>query len=107
MSIAEATNPSKGPSKSPSTASPLTAADHHRAMADYSRAGEARALALGNRGPIRFDAGGRLDPAILDAYWTHGGQTSGACGRARPLRRTPTATATTGSSSRPIAGPDP
>ena len=51
---------------------PLTAADHQRAMADYSRAGEARARALGNRGPIRFDADGRLDPAILNSYWTHG-----------------------------------
>ncbi|MDP2334449.1 MAG: phytanoyl-CoA dioxygenase family protein [Reyranella sp.] len=64
MSIAEATNHS--------TASPLTAADHARAMADYSRAGEARARTLGNRGPIRFDADGKLDPAILDSYWTHG-----------------------------------
>ena len=59
MSIAEAT---------PS----LTAADHARAMADYSRAGEARARVLGNRGPIRFDSAGKLDPAILDSYWTHG-----------------------------------
>ncbi|TAJ42057.1 MAG: phytanoyl-CoA dioxygenase [Reyranella sp.] len=51
---------------------PLTAQDHARAMADYSRAGEARARALGNRGPIRFDADGKLDSAILDSYWTHG-----------------------------------
>jgi hypothetical protein len=50
---------------------PLTAQDHARAMADYSRAGEARARALGNRGPIRF-TDGKLDPAILDSYWTHG-----------------------------------
>ncbi|MSP77818.1 MAG: phytanoyl-CoA dioxygenase [Rhodospirillaceae bacterium] len=50
----------------------LTAADHLRAMSDYSRAGEARAQALGNRGPIRFDKDGKLDPAILDSYWTHG-----------------------------------
>lgn len=54
------------------TSAPLTAQDHARAMADYSRAGEARARALGNRGPIRFDADGRLDRAILDSYWTHG-----------------------------------
>lgn len=54
------------------TTAPLTAADHARAMADYSHAGEARARALGNRGPIRFDADGKLDPAILDSYWTHG-----------------------------------
>lgn len=42
------------------------------AMADYRAAATERALALGNRGPIRFDANGRLDPAILDAYWEHG-----------------------------------
>jgi hypothetical protein len=51
---------------------PLSAQDHLRAMADYSRAGEARAWALGNRGPIRFDANGKLDRSILDSYWTHG-----------------------------------
>lgn len=54
------------------TSAPLTAQDHAHAMADYSRAGEARARALGNRGPIRFDADGKLDRSILDAYWTHG-----------------------------------
>ena len=54
------------------TSAPLTAQDHARAMADYSRAGEARARALGNRGPIRFDADGKLDRSILDSYWTHG-----------------------------------
>jgi hypothetical protein len=53
-------------------AAPLTAQDHARTMAEYSRAGEARARALGNRGPIRLDADGRLAPDILDAYWTHG-----------------------------------
>jgi hypothetical protein len=42
------------------------------AMACYRNAGTARALALGNRGPLRFDTDGRLDPAILDAYWEHG-----------------------------------
>lgn len=50
----------------------LTAADHAKAMAAYSRAGEARARALGNRGPIRFGADGKLLPEILDSYWTHG-----------------------------------
>jgi hypothetical protein len=54
------------------TSAPLTAQDHARAMADYSRAGVARAQALGNRGPIRFDADGKLDRSILDSYWTHG-----------------------------------
>jgi hypothetical protein len=37
-------------------------------MVRYRQEGERRALALGNRGPIRFDADGRLDQAILDAY---------------------------------------
>lgn len=64
MAMTEAT-----PIQSPA---PLTAEDHARAMADYSRAGEARAKALGNRGPIRFDTDGKLDRAILDSYWTHG-----------------------------------
>jgi hypothetical protein len=53
-------------------AAPLTAEDHARTMAEYSRAGEERARALGNRGPIRLDADGRLAQDILDAYWTHG-----------------------------------
>lgn len=42
------------------------------AMVAYRRAGEERAGALGNRGPIRFDTEGNLDPAILDAYWRTG-----------------------------------
>ncbi len=55
-----------------STAAPFTAQDHLKAMADYSRAGEARAQALGNRGPIRFGADGKLAQDILDSYWTNG-----------------------------------
>ena len=46
--------------------------DDEAAMVRYRREGEARAAALGNRGPIRFDDDGRLDPAILDAYEAHG-----------------------------------
>lgn len=42
--------------------------DEEAAMARYRREGEARARALGNRGPIRFDAAGRLAADILDAY---------------------------------------
>ena len=42
------------------------------AMERYRREGTERALALDNRGPIRFDGDRRLDPAILDAYTTHG-----------------------------------
>ncbi len=42
------------------------------AMREYLRAGEARAMALGNRGPIRFDADGRIHPDIVEAYWRCG-----------------------------------
>lgn len=42
------------------------------AMAAYLREGEARAYALGNRGPIRFTADSKVHPAILDAYWRCG-----------------------------------
>jgi hypothetical protein len=38
------------------------------AMARYRREGEERAMALGNRGPLRFDRDGKLDPAIVDEY---------------------------------------
>ena len=41
-------------------------------MARYREEGTARALAMDNRGPIRFGPDGRLDPAILDAYARHG-----------------------------------
>lgn len=42
------------------------------AMRTYLEEGGRRALALPNRGPIRFDAEGHVDPSILDAYWRHG-----------------------------------
>jgi hypothetical protein len=42
------------------------------AMRAYCKDGEARAYALGNRGPIRFTEDGRLHPDILDAYWRCG-----------------------------------
>jgi ectoine hydroxylase-related dioxygenase (phytanoyl-CoA dioxygenase family) len=38
------------------------------AMVRYREEGERRAMTLGNRGPIRFDAAGRLDPEIVEAY---------------------------------------
>ncbi|MDH3703398.1 MAG: phytanoyl-CoA dioxygenase family protein [Alphaproteobacteria bacterium] len=41
-------------------------------MARYRADGTARALAMDNRGPVRFGADGKLDPAILDAYSRHG-----------------------------------
>lgn len=42
------------------------------AMRDYLIEGQARALALPNRGPIRFDAGGDLHPDIKASYLAHG-----------------------------------
>ncbi len=38
----------------------------------YLADGEARARALGNRGPVRYDADGRVHPDILAAYEKHG-----------------------------------
>jgi ectoine hydroxylase-related dioxygenase (phytanoyl-CoA dioxygenase family) len=38
------------------------------AIGGYLEEGAARARALGNRGPLRFDAGGRPAPEILEAY---------------------------------------
>ncbi len=42
------------------------------AMRAYLAEGERRAFALGNRGPIRRDAAGRIHPQILEAYWRTG-----------------------------------
>jgi hypothetical protein len=42
------------------------------AMQAYLKEGEARAFALGNRGPIRYAAKGCIAPDILDAYWRCG-----------------------------------
>jgi len=50
----------------------LTAAQHAADMSAYTEAGRQRALALGNRGPLRLTSAGALHPDILDAYWTHG-----------------------------------
>ena len=49
-----------------------TRAEHAAHAAAYLEAGEARALSLGNRGPVRFGADGALHPDILEAYWKHG-----------------------------------
>ena len=54
------------------TASKPTASDPAAAMPAYLADGERRALALGNRGPIRFLADGSLDPAIVEVYWRCG-----------------------------------
>jgi hypothetical protein len=42
------------------------------AMQAYLAEGERRALALENRGPIRYSGSGELSPEILEAYWQHG-----------------------------------
>lgn len=42
------------------------------AMQAYLQEGERRAFSLGNRGPIRFTADGKVHPDILDAYWRCG-----------------------------------
>ncbi|MFM9942211.1 MAG: phytanoyl-CoA dioxygenase family protein [Hyphomicrobiaceae bacterium] len=42
------------------------------AMQAYLAEGERKAFALGNRGPIRCDAKGRLAQDIIDAYWRCG-----------------------------------
>lgn len=41
-------------------------------MVEYRRQGTERALALDNRGTIRFDEDGRLAPDIVDSYHRHG-----------------------------------
>jgi len=56
---------------SPASSGP-SRAEHAAQMADYLAAGEARAKALDNRGPVRFGPDGKLHPDILDAYWKHG-----------------------------------
>ena len=42
------------------------------AMRAYLEAGAEKARTLGNRGPIRFTADGKIHPDILDAYWRCG-----------------------------------
>lgn len=54
---------------------PATVAEEEKeaeAFRRYCQEGKARALALGNRGPIRFDEDGKLAKDILDAYWEVG-----------------------------------
>ncbi len=46
--------------------------DEDVAFQAYLAAGAARAMALGNRGPVRFTADGQLHPEIVEAYWRTG-----------------------------------
>lgn len=50
----------------------LTRAKHAEGMAAYQKEGLRLAQAIGNKGPVRFDADGRLHADILAAYWKHG-----------------------------------
>ena len=50
----------------------LTRAKHAEGMAAFQKEGLRRAQEIGNKGPARFDANGRLHPDILAAYWQHG-----------------------------------
>lgn len=50
----------------------MTIAEPVQADDVYFAEGRRRALALNNRGPIRYDASGSIHPEILDAYWEHG-----------------------------------
>ncbi|MCA8928367.1 MAG: phytanoyl-CoA dioxygenase family protein [Alphaproteobacteria bacterium] len=47
---------------------PVDYGDQEDAMRQYRAEGTARALAMDNRGPFKFTADGKLDPAILEAY---------------------------------------
>ena len=51
---------------------PVDYGDAEPAMVRYRREGEERARALANRGPLRFDAQGRLDLSFLEAYSRYG-----------------------------------
>ena len=50
----------------------LTSEQYADEMAAYCAAGEARAEAIGNRGPLRLTDEGEVHPDIMAAYWQHG-----------------------------------
>ena len=54
------------------TAPAPSAAEHAAGLADYIKAGEKRAYALGNRGPLEVDADGNVASHIVAAYWKQG-----------------------------------
>lgn len=55
-----------------SLSSTPTMAEHAAGMLEYTREGERSARQIGNRGPLQFDANGKLHPDILAAYWETG-----------------------------------
>jgi hypothetical protein len=54
------------------TATTIDQATGQPGMQAYLRDGERRAQELGNRGPVRFTADGKLHPDIVEAYWRCG-----------------------------------
>ncbi len=50
----------------------LSAEDHAKLMVGFIEQGEQKAMALGNRGAVRFDSDGNLHPDILESYWKCG-----------------------------------
>jgi hypothetical protein len=54
------------------SADALSQQDYNAALRDYLVQGERRAMQLGNRGPVRFTADGKIAPEILEAYWRCG-----------------------------------
>ena len=50
----------------------LSRDEHAAAMADYVAERAAAAASFGCRGPLRYDADGRLHPDILEEFETHG-----------------------------------
>ena len=50
----------------------VNATDYQLAQQGFVREGVDRALALGNRGPLKFDQDGGLHEEIIDAYWRTG-----------------------------------
>ncbi|MGI9408594.1 MAG: phytanoyl-CoA dioxygenase family protein [Hyphomicrobiaceae bacterium] len=54
------------------TAADVDYGEDQAAMEAHREAGTARALAMGNRGPLQLDENGRLERSILDAYSQYG-----------------------------------
>ena len=50
----------------------ISASQYETSFGAYIDQGMQTAESLGNRGPIRFDAEGKLAPDILEAYWRTG-----------------------------------
>lgn len=50
----------------------ISSSQYQASLESYIKQGMKRAGELGNRGPIRFDASGKLAPDILEAYWRSG-----------------------------------